>query len=648
MAKPYALEIARLRRTVDWATSTDSSELKDAVESSSTRPIVAIGSGGSLSAAHILAHYHRRLTGNLAVVHTPLEVSALTVDRRLAYWLLSASGNNVDIVSAARSIVPCEPRQLCAMVGKAQSKLGRLLAAHPYSDLLIYPSPAGKDGFLATNSLVAFGILLARAYGSLHGSATQPSVDAMSRELAKIVGHESEDVTRWRQASEKLWNRPTTLALYGPDSAIGAIDLESKFTEAAIGHVHIADFRNFAHGRHVWLAKRASESGVVAFITPSDAELADRTIGLLPDDVPVTRIILPANPIAAPLVALLAALHLTGWAGEARGIDPGDPGVPDFGRRLFHLAPSTDRYPLPRGVSRRAAAAIERKTNRSIQELEALGDLRFWLEAMRQFRTRVTEQIYGAIVLDYDGTVVDTRHRFEPPEPAMAMEITRLAKEGIGVGIATGRGSSVRRDLQKVIPETLWPRIVLGYYNGAEVASLDNKSAPSQAPEPSPALEPVAMALRAQPEMRLLAQLETRKHQLTLTPSGAIGADQIWTLVQSLLVGTQLSGVQVTRSGHSIDILDESTSKTRVVDHLRTASTQQVLTIGDRGRWPGNDYLLLAEPFGLSVDECSPQADVCWNLASAGQRGPTATLEYLQNLISIGSSVVKFAPGVFD
>ena len=59
-----------------------------------------------------------------------------------------------------------------------------------------------------------------------------------------------------------------------------------------------------------------------------------------------------------------------------------------------------------------------------------------------------------------------------------------------------------------------------------------------------------------------------------------------------------------------------------------------ILTIGDRGRWPGNDYELLQEKFSLSVDETSVDPQTYWNLASVGQRGTAVTLEYLNGLKS--------------
>ena len=64
-------------------------------------------------------------------------------------------------------------------------------------------------------------------------------------------------------------------------------------------------------------------------------------------------------------------------------------------------------------------------------------------------------------------------------------------------------------------------------------------------------------------------------------------------------------------------------------------SNTDILTIGDRGKWPGNDAALLKEPLSLSVDEVSYSPETCWNLSPAGVRGVQATLLYLKKLNSV-------------
>ena len=143
--------------------------------------------------------------------------------------------------------------------------------------------------------------------------------------------------------SRPLWERETVLILHGYATQSAAIDLESKFTEAAIGHVQVADYRNFAHGRHHWLARHGGASGVLAFVTPSDRKLADKTLRLLPEEVAVLRVDLAEDGVKGGLASLALALHLAGMAGEARGIDPGRPKVSDI--RSQDLSPGRHAKP---------------------------------------------------------------------------------------------------------------------------------------------------------------------------------------------------------------------------------------------------------------------------------------------------------------
>ena len=166
MAKPYTVEMSKLAETFAWAMASDIEPLRKAVKTASLSSLLAIGSGGSLTAAHALASLHQRCTGHLATVATPLEAIGEPLASSVAIWLLSAGGSNVDILSAFRALVAREPRQLGILCGRSDSPLANAARNHGFTDLLLYEPRTGKDGFLATNSLLAFVTLLTRAYAS--------------------------------------------------------------------------------------------------------------------------------------------------------------------------------------------------------------------------------------------------------------------------------------------------------------------------------------------------------------------------------------------------------------------------------------------------------------------------------------------------
>lgn len=186
MGKPYASELAQLSATHSWALNVEISPVRGAVGAAGTLPLIAIGSGGSLSAAHLLAGFHRHYTGRVASVATPLEAIADRLDPNVSVWLLSAGGSNVDIQAAFSALVEQEPKHLAVLCGRAESPLANKARLHSYVDVLEFVGPAGKDGFLATNSLLAFAVLIARAY-ALEFSRLSSGAEFVEADLTKTL-----------------------------------------------------------------------------------------------------------------------------------------------------------------------------------------------------------------------------------------------------------------------------------------------------------------------------------------------------------------------------------------------------------------------------------------------------------------------------
>ena len=179
---------------------------------------------------------------------------------------------------------------------------------------------------------------------------------------------------------------------------------------------------------------------------------------------------------------------------------------------------------------------------------------------------------------------------------------------GCYIGIATGRGKSVRRSLQEALPKDLWDRVVIGYYNGAEVGSLDDDQCPDDREEVGPELQQVAEGMRSDPFIARLASLTFRLKQITLTPADGVFPGPLWEYVHALLLSSSYTGAVALRSGHSVDIVTPETTKLTLVERvtLMAGGGRPVLRIGDRGRWPGNDFTLLDSAHSLSATRHLP------------------------------------------
>ncbi len=339
MGRPYASELNRIQATIDWAMAQDVFALAQTLRDLGAHDLLSVGSGGSFAAASYAALLHEARTGRLARATTPLEAITGPATQDTAALLLSAGGANTDIRRAAATLLGLDYAGVSALTTRLGSPLGRLLAsagaaAHEFA------VPGGRDGFLATNSLIATLTLLYRAAALTDGSALDRGDVADAR--AAVVGTESGLGNRTLVVLAQGWAGPA------------ALDFESRFSEAALANVTVTDPRNFAHGRHHWLSLHAADTGIVSFETENSTREATRVLRLLPEDIEVLRVVSTKEGPAATIELVRTAMELAGEAAVRRGIDPGRPFVADFGRRLYRAGVKTS-------VSRPEATWITRK-----------------------------------------------------------------------------------------------------------------------------------------------------------------------------------------------------------------------------------------------------------------------------------------------
>ena len=230
MGKPYAEEMAGLARTLSWAEAAGVEKLAEALCGSYGRPLLAVGSGGSLTTCHFMAMLHRRLARQAARVCTPLEFLQEAACEGESAWFISAGGANTDILKAFEASVRTEPRAMGVLCADASSPLARAAEECTYCDLALFDLPGGKDGFLATNSLVAFCVLLTRAYETLFRGEAR-SFEGFAR-LRGLVEAGASAVDGDFAKIERVLARQTLVVLHGAATRPAASSLSSGPTKA--------------------------------------------------------------------------------------------------------------------------------------------------------------------------------------------------------------------------------------------------------------------------------------------------------------------------------------------------------------------------------------------------------------------------------
>jgi len=618
LGRPYKFELQQLETTYQWAHGVDIAELSTKVRNGGRSPVLAIGSGGSLSTACLISALEQQCRGTFAAFDSPLLASrnpAVFAGMRL--FIVSARGRNTDVLGFARNSIAAEPVTLTSLCCMADSPLTDVVRSFNRGHGFEFPSPSGKDGYLATNSLVGLNTIIARAYGE---------GDALPQRWCDLF-----DATDLRYALEQEHHgisplqSDEVLLLFGADSRAAAIDFESKFHEAGLANVQLVDYRNFAHGRHLWLALRPATT-VFFFVCPTDKAIAEATLKLLPKSVSAIRVETPLAGIAAAFAMQAAVFEIVAAYGEDRGRDPGRPVVPGFGRKLYHLKA------FPQSAVDIRSASIQRKQR--ARNRFGLPDLsnQEWDSAYDAFRQKISSIPFKQCIVDYDGTVCDHKDRFSGVTVDVAKSLISLLDGGFSLGVATGRGKSVREALRAALPKRFWHSVTVGYYNGAIVLPLEDDSLLNQTVAQANPLADVARLIR---EANIAGiKLTERPVQITLELEGAESAESLWFLTAALLAKAHKTEVRIVASSRSVDIVATETSKLNVLRKMSGGGTfrEHTLFIGDRPSWPGNDYELLSEPASLSVDEVGFDLETGWNLAPPGVTGCAALVHYCNQI----------------
>lgn len=598
MKPPYRSELEALPPTYVDSLALDVEPLRRAAQAVGCGPAAFVGSGGAKVLALLAARLHEWTCRQFASACTSLELLDLPqLDRRGAV-LFSSSAKHPD----ARLVLDDFKRGRfgpTAVITHRTSDEVQALAS-PDTHVVSVAEPAQRDGFLATGSILQVSTLLFRAY--LDTPVLPASIDAEYEEEAPL--------------------RDEVVVLSAPSLTCVAADLEVRLVESGVASVQVADFRNFAHGRHTGFARRKERTTVIVLSDAASQPLAEGTAAVMPVDTDVRRWHCDAAWETAVVRLLARSMRLAASAGERAGLDVARPTVPAFGRRLYRL-------PLRRRLPDRLAAGITRKLlasgsgDRSAAREAYAAAAAAWAEAL-------AEQRFAGLVLDYDGTVCWTARRWELPDVSVRKALDDLLGKGMHVGFASGRGRSLHADLRRWVPQARWPQVVVGLYNGAVCLRLDDELPDLR--EPSAWSRSVAAAIGDMPGF-LALEVEERGAQVSIgVADGVVHHGQLAPMLRDRLDAAGVDA-QVVASGHSVDVIESSSSKVAVADSVMELAGGSVLAIGDQGQLGGNDHALLAwTDWTLTVDRCSADPTRCWFAGTGDRVGPALLTGYLKVL----------------
>ena len=605
MGKPFSSELKLIPSTISFSQNINPESLKNFIIYRLQEPFLVVGSGGSFSVSQIIAMVINSM-GGFAQAVTPFELMEFSNTLlRTNVIFFSASGSNPDILSAYTFCKRMEAKDTFIFCLSLNSKLAQT-ARESYSDEGIFECElsSGKDGFLAVNSTILAVSILRKMTGCFSTFSSFP-----------LLPGEIDDCIKSN----------AIIALGGRWTIPAVTDFESKCTEAGLVNVMPADLRNFAHGRHHWLAKHPN-TAVICFVSRNELMLAQKTLSILPRQTKKCLIVSDSSGLEATNEMLLSVFQIVQKLGELKQIDPGKPGVPRFGSQIYRLNYRLSAEAENTGLLDKSTRGRMTKRKKVVLPFRDQAEIK---SAAENYLRKLQSTVFKGIILDYDNTVISSNSTDNQVYLDCVAYINQFLGYGIGICFATGRGKSIRGHLQKVINPEFFNKVFISYYNGAFVLPLSD-DLPSVTNSITASLITVRNYVMSKiPESK---DFETIRNKCLTYEGNSRCLGSIYKTVASAILRGELSDVKISKSDHSIDVVPTLVSKKTAIEFMHHNYGNEILCIGDSGDEFGNDYELLDSEYSLSVDQVSSSLDSCWNIASTGLRGPSATREYLSKL----------------
>lgn len=337
----YDRVLGTLPATLDWSHSQDVTAAGAYLLAADGLPRIFLGSGGSLSAAQLAMQLSVE-RGMVAVAMTPYQYIFSAWSKLPAkVFLFSAGGRNVDALNACKTALGNPSQQFGAMLMCTPSLLENLMAGEGNANAFAYGLEHG-DGFLATNSLLAFYSLLFRIYRNDKVTlAGRESFETAGPSLKTFIDSTySLPTDGWNEHDAALYAAGETdrfYVLYSPDTMPIATDLESRFSEGSVGCLQISDYRNFAHGRFNWFHQRKGQTAIIALVSPESEKVADAMLAQVPDDIPVMILSTEKKGSDGTADLLVKGMYLSKFLGLRWGLDIGAPNVAEFGKAMHRM-----------------------------------------------------------------------------------------------------------------------------------------------------------------------------------------------------------------------------------------------------------------------------------------------------------------------
>ena len=302
----FADSLNMISEALKWAEGQDIRQLRDFFMDDSQKPLYCLASCGSYSAVDYAALLYEANQG-MAKALTPLSLSSVSDDVLKASKILftTSEGRGHDEKYVAKRAAKANPENTCAIVreGGDDNDVVKILRKVG-SRWFVYDWLSQPGSFIATIDTVCKFGLFYRAFTGENEILDKFSVNQTPKHCFSYCPRVEGSIPRLKDIKNYIvlyngWSRPV------------AVDFESKMIESGIASVQLCDYRNWCHGRFIFLSKHMEDSALVLFLTPQEKEFVKNLIDgkswrgkkadIFPCNTPIIKV---ESDFASPLASI--------------------------------------------------------------------------------------------------------------------------------------------------------------------------------------------------------------------------------------------------------------------------------------------------------------------------------------------------------
>lgn len=261
--------LVRIPEALEWAERQDIKRLRRFFIENSNIPLYCFSSGGASSALEYAALLYETNQG-MAKALTPLMMASISdaALKRAKILIVTGDGNGWDERYTSKRAVVVNPKGAGCIVrdcGADNYVINQLKKVT--TNWFVYDWLTQPGSFIATvETMCKFGLFY-RAFTNESEILSKLNIDLSPDKCFTYSPRVEGNIPALKDIKNYI-------VLYNGWSKPVATDFECKMIEGGFASVQLCDYRNFCHGRFIFMSKHLEDSAFVLFLTPREQQFA--------------------------------------------------------------------------------------------------------------------------------------------------------------------------------------------------------------------------------------------------------------------------------------------------------------------------------------------------------------------------------------